>query len=212
LFICTASNRAALVAVAGPIGAAVMPSLLPPLQRRVVAGVEAAAKVQMGHVFTVGHAYKLLDAGFYVKPATPAASSLTLRADEAARFVVRGLLSFVLVPLPWDLQPARERAYVPEQLAGYTLVVLMPLGAWPALGPGLPPAGAPHRIGRARPNHPRGASRHRREHAHREAQGSRHRAATDAARDDRRRARARVRVRGSAFRRRARRRSACRRA
>jgi len=136
LFIFTASKRAALVAVAGAIGAAVMLSLVPPLQRRVVAGVEAAAKVQMGHVFTVGHAYKLLDAGFYVKPATPAASSLTLRADEAARFVVRGLLSFVLVPLPWDLQSARELAYLPEQLAWYALVVLMPLGAWAALGRG----------------------------------------------------------------------------
>ena len=136
LFIFTASKRAALVAVAGAIGAAVMLSLVPPLQRRVVAGVEAAAKVQMGHVFTVGHAYKLLDAGFYVKPATPAASSLTLRSDEAARFVVRGLLSFVLVPLPWDLQSARELAYLPEQLAWYALVVLMPLGAWAALGRG----------------------------------------------------------------------------
>lgn len=136
LFIVTASRRTALVAVTAAIGAVVMLSLVPPLQRRVVAGVEAAAKVQMGHVFTVGHAYKLLDAGFYVKPVTPAASSLKLRADEAARFVVRGLLSFILVPLPWQVQSARELVYLPEQLAWYALVVLLPLGAWVALGRG----------------------------------------------------------------------------
>ena len=136
LFIVTASKRAALVAVTAAIGAAMIVSIVPTLQRRVVAGVEAAAKVQTGHVFTVGHAYKLLDAGFYVKPVTPAASSLTLRADEAGRFVVRGLLSFILVPLPWQVQSARELAYLPEQLAWYALVVLLPLGAWVALGRG----------------------------------------------------------------------------
>lgn len=100
----------------------------PAVEGRVIRGLEAAAKTHSGHVFTVGHDYKLLDAGFYVNPRTPAASTLTLTRAEAARFVARGLASFFVVPLPWQTQSVRELAYLPEQMAWYALVALLPIG------------------------------------------------------------------------------------
>jgi hypothetical protein len=100
----------------------------PAVRDRLFQGLDAAAKIHTGHVFTVGHDYKLLDAGFYVNPRTPAASTLTLTGDEAARFVVRALGSFIVVPVPWQLKSARELAYLPEQMAWYALVLLLPVG------------------------------------------------------------------------------------
>jgi hypothetical protein len=95
---------------------------------RVFQGLEAAAKTHTGHVFTVGHDYKLLDAGFYVNPRTPVSSTLTLSRAEAARFVIRAVVSFVMVPVPWQLQSARELVYLPEQIAWYGLILLLPIG------------------------------------------------------------------------------------
>jgi hypothetical protein len=101
---------------------------VPAIGTRVVAGLDAAAKVQTGHVFTVGHAYKLLDAGFYMNPRTPASSTLTLTPAEAARYAIRAAASFVLVPLPWQLQSTRELAYLPEQIGWYVVAALAVAG------------------------------------------------------------------------------------
>jgi hypothetical protein len=98
------------------------------LEERLVSGLEAAAKTHSGHVFTVGHSYKLLDAGFYVNPRTPVSSTLTLTRDQAARFVVRAAASFLMVPMPSQLQSARELAYLPEQVAWYGILLLLPIG------------------------------------------------------------------------------------
>jgi len=100
----------------------------PRAQDLLIGRLEAAAKTHTGHVFTVGHDYKLLDAGFYFNPSTPAASTLTLKGDEAARYVVRALVSFVVVPAPWQLRSARELAFLPEQVAWYVLAAILPLG------------------------------------------------------------------------------------
>src|SRR5206468_6259909 len=72
--------------------------------------------------------YKTLDEGFYVNPQTPASSSLTLTPDQAARYVVRSLVSLVLVPVPWQLATPRELVYLPEQLLWYAMVLLAPFG------------------------------------------------------------------------------------
>ncbi len=108
-----------------------LPLLLsqPLIARQVTAGLEAMAKTHTGHVFTVGHAYKLLDEGFYVNPVTPSASTLTLTPGEAARFVIRAAVSFATVPTPWQLQSRRELLYWPEQAVWYALIVLLPFGA-----------------------------------------------------------------------------------
>lgn len=127
-YVVTASKRTfAIAMVAGAVALTIAFSR-PALEARVMRGLEAAARTHTGHVFTVGHDYRLLDDGFYVNPQTPASSTLTLRRDEAARFVIRALSSFVVVPAPWQLQSLREVAYLPEQLAWYALVVFLPVG------------------------------------------------------------------------------------
>ena len=88
----------------------------------------SAAKQQAGHVFTVGHAYKTLDDGFYMTPQTPLTNNMTLTPDQAARYVVRSFVSFVVVPLPWQIASLRELAYLPEQFAWYVMVGLAPFG------------------------------------------------------------------------------------
>ena len=100
----------------------------PSAQQRVTSALEAAAKTHTGHVFTVGHAYKLLDEGFYINPITPSASTMTLTAAEAARYVMRAAASFVTVPWPWQLASTRELVYLPEQTLWYVIVVLLPIG------------------------------------------------------------------------------------
>jgi hypothetical protein len=81
----------------------------------------AAAK-HLGHVFTRGHAYKLLDQRLYDSRIT---DSMTW--SEAVRFVRRSIVSVVLYPLPWESQSTAELLYVPEQIAWY-LILLTALG------------------------------------------------------------------------------------
>jgi hypothetical protein len=117
------------------IAAAVAAALLiftaasqPAAQQRLTSALDTAAKTHAGHVFTVGHAYKLLDEGFYANPVTAAASTLTLTDAEAARYVVRAGLSFLTVPLPWQLASTRELSYLPEQMTWYLMIALLPVG------------------------------------------------------------------------------------
>jgi hypothetical protein len=125
----TASRRIlAGAALAAILASAVLVSQ-PQVRDRVILALESTAKTHTGHVFTVGHAYKLLDEGFYVNPQTPAASTLTLTAGQSARYVIRALLSFAVVPAPWQLASLRELAYLPEQLLWYTVLGLLPIGA-----------------------------------------------------------------------------------
>ena len=80
------------------------------IRSRFVSGVTSAAQVQAGHVFTIGHAYKLLDDGFYMFPGTP--EGLTF--EQSMRFVARAAASFVLTPLPWDVRSRGELASCPN--------------------------------------------------------------------------------------------------
>jgi len=52
---------------------------------------------------------------------------------EAARYVIRAAVSFVVVPAPWQLAATRELVYLPEQLVWYLMIALLPIGlvaAW----------------------------------------------------------------------------------
>lgn len=100
-----------------------------PVERRVLAGLEESAKIHAGHTFTLGHAYKVLDEGFYYRVQDAGQSTLTLTPAQAARYMLRAVASFVLTPLPWQAVSLRELAYVPEQLVWYALVALLPVGA-----------------------------------------------------------------------------------
>ena len=116
------------ITAAGVIAALGIVAVVPSLQQRVLTGLTSAAKQHTGHVFTVGHAYKLLDDGFYMNPATPAASNIFLTPWQAMRFVARSAATFVLTPLPWEARSMSERAYLPEHLLWYALVLMLPFG------------------------------------------------------------------------------------
>lgn len=122
----TGRRAIAAVALAGIVAAVAWTQ--PAVHQRVNHAVTAAAKTHAGHVFTTGHAYKLLDDGFYMVPATPAAWPLTLTDDQAGRFLVRAARSFLFVPWPWEMASRSELAFLPEHLAWLLIVVFTPIG------------------------------------------------------------------------------------
>jgi hypothetical protein len=115
------------VGVTGVIAAALVLATVPSLKQRALDGVVAAAKQHSGHVFTVGHAYKLLDEGFYAHPRTNT-SRLDLTPEQAVRFVARGISAFLVTPLPWEARSLSERAFLPEHLLWYMLLLSLPFG------------------------------------------------------------------------------------
>ena len=118
--------RLAAIVVAGlAVGAVTTRSSAP---QRLSAALDAAAKAQTGHVFTVGHSYKLLDAGFYFIPVTPIQSTWSLTPDEAARYILRSAASFIVVPWPWQFASTRELLYLPEHVFWYVMAALVPVG------------------------------------------------------------------------------------
>jgi len=124
--------RSRLIAAVGAMAvilAVAALSIFPAVQSRVIRALESTAKTHTGHVFTVGHAYKLLDSGYYFNPQTPAASTLTLNAGQSARYVLRAAISFAVVPAPWQLASVRELAFLPEQILWYVMLALLPIGA-----------------------------------------------------------------------------------
>ena len=82
-----------------------------------------AARMHMGHVFTRGHSYKLLDQGVYDTRRTDA-----MDWSEGVRFVERAAVSVVLYPTPWDAQSQAELAYLPEQMLWYVILVTAAIG------------------------------------------------------------------------------------
>jgi hypothetical protein len=110
---------------AAAVVALAVPFLSSRVSERLVAGVTSAAQIHAGHVYTVGHAYKLLDEGFYRQPGVVPDR---LAPGEAARFVVRAAASFVLTPLPWEIRSRGELASLPEHVLWYLMLVLAPIG------------------------------------------------------------------------------------
>lgn len=127
-----ATRRHAIAAALVLALAAVAVARVPSITARVLGALTATAKQHTGHVFTVGHAYKTLDARFYRTIAPPGASTISLTPAEAARYVARSAVSFVTVPLPWEVESRSEAAYIPEQLVWYAMVLLALVGLVPA--------------------------------------------------------------------------------
>jgi 4-amino-4-deoxy-L-arabinose transferase-like glycosyltransferase len=124
----TRPRRDRMVAGAACAVMATVALALPAVRSRAQTGLGAAAKTHAGHVFTVGHSYKLLDGGFYVHP-RPLTENVRLTPGEAARFLIRAIVSFVTVPLPWQIVTGSELAFVPEQILWYMIVALAAVGA-----------------------------------------------------------------------------------
>ncbi|MDO8496827.1 MAG: hypothetical protein Q7S43_05255, partial [bacterium] len=96
----------------------------PSIQARVLAHVQQAASVHIGHVRSQGHGYKLLDQRFY---SGDPFESMTW--NEARRFAVRAVFSFITVPAPWQVSSRSELLFLPQQLIWYCLVLLAVVGS-----------------------------------------------------------------------------------
>jgi hypothetical protein len=118
-----------MAAAAALVAAAIaVTALQPDLKRRAQDGIVFAAKTHAGHVFTVGHAYKLMDEGFYINPGIGETWEVALTDAQALRFLIRAASSFVVTPLPWEMASRSELAFLPEHLLWYVLVLLVPAG------------------------------------------------------------------------------------
>jgi hypothetical protein len=123
-----ATRRRAMITVAAGVLAFIVGWSLPSTHARMIDAVTNLAKTHAGHVFTSGHAYKLLDEGFYYLPATPAAWPLQLTDDQALRFAVRAAASFLFTPLPWEMMTRSELIFFPEHALWLLMVVFAPIG------------------------------------------------------------------------------------
>ncbi len=118
------------LAGAAALGLVVMVVVLwqPSLRARALDSIAGAARMHAGHVFTVGHSYKLLDDDFYKRPQEPSGWDLKLTTDQAARFLARSAASIIATPWPWQMRSTSELVFMPEQLLWYVLVLALPLG------------------------------------------------------------------------------------
>ena len=122
------SRRLAAGAIAVAAIGLIAVGTVPAVHERFVTAVEQTAKIQAGHVFTVGHAYKLMDEGFYRNPQTGSAWDLRLSDSEAARFLARAAISFFVTPWPWQMRSRSELAFMPEHMVWYLLIAALPFG------------------------------------------------------------------------------------
>jgi hypothetical protein len=95
----------------------------PAVQTRIMSQLNSSAVLHIGHVRTEGHSYKLLDQHFYSEPVT-----LSMSPGEAARFSVRALVNFVVVPLPWQIRSTAQIIFLIQQVIWYLLVALALVG------------------------------------------------------------------------------------
>ena len=98
----------------------------PWVQDRLDLVVARAAQRHWDHVHAPGHSYMIFEPGFYVERPLPG----SITRAEAARLAVMGLITYVMVPAPWQMTSRAELAYLPEQIVWYALVLLAPFGLW----------------------------------------------------------------------------------
>lgn len=94
------------------------------VQDRLLSLARESARYHAGHVLTPGYSYRLIDPRFYVEWTT----IHTMPPREAAAFVVKALGSYFVQPLPWQMSSTSLRAYLPEQVLWYAMILLAPLG------------------------------------------------------------------------------------
>jgi len=96
----------------------------PTLQVRAFQNVRQAAQQHAGHINTPGVVYKTLDDRFYISWFDLG----DMRFFEQARFIIRSVVAYVVVPLPWQARSKAILAYLPEQALWLLMVALMPSG------------------------------------------------------------------------------------
>jgi hypothetical protein len=86
--------------------------------------VRQVARVQWGHINTAGYTYKVLDVRLY----RDRSAIDTMDRGEVLRYIVRAGVSYVVVPLPWNIESRAALAFLPEQMAWFVLLLLAPIG------------------------------------------------------------------------------------
>jgi len=97
----------------------------------VMDGLSKTAHTHLGHAVSRGHALKLLDESVYLKTSLNRGYKVViseLTPEELTRYVVRGAVAFLVVPLPWDVVSWSELAMVPQQVVWYLMVPLAMVG------------------------------------------------------------------------------------
>jgi hypothetical protein len=120
--------RALVVATVAAIAIGIAAWQQPVVQFRVVRVVQQMGQQHIGHLTTRGWVYELLDPRFSKR-----SDVLSMEAGEMARFLVRAVVSYFIVPLPWNIQSQSALAYLPEQVVWYVLVLLLLPGTFEAL-------------------------------------------------------------------------------
>lgn len=124
----TARRPAAAIALVGALVVfAAMGVSRPSAMARVASEVRMAVGRHVGHVRSVGNAYKIADQRFY---SDWPESWTTTHRDEGIRFLIRSAVAFILVPLPWQAGSFAGLAILPQQFAWYGLVALAFPGVW----------------------------------------------------------------------------------
>lgn len=95
----------------------------PRLQAVVMDQLRAAAVRHIGNVTTEGNSYSLLDGRNY-----EFGGIRTMKPEEGRRFIVRALVSFVMVPLPWQVVSRSELIFLGQQVIWYLVVILAGVG------------------------------------------------------------------------------------
>lgn len=96
----------------------------PPVQARVLTVVRDSVRYHAGHVLTVGYTYQLVNPYYYGNWE----AIFEIGPAEAAQYVARALISYVTEPRPWVPRSRAFLAYVPEQAAWWSLLLLLPFG------------------------------------------------------------------------------------
>ena len=116
--------RLAWAALAAAPVLAVALFLVPPIQQRLLASARETASYHGGHIGSSGYSYKILDPRSYHDRKLLA----QMPPREAGQYVVRSVISYVTEPVPWRAESAGLRAYLPEQMLWYVLLVFVPFG------------------------------------------------------------------------------------
>ncbi len=124
VFVLSRGRRLMFALMALPIAIAVLAGSAA-VQDRVLSNLRAAAFYHAGHVLTPGYSYQLVDDHYYFSRPHILRN---MPPDEAGRFAIKAIGSYFAEPLPWKTGSRAILAYLPEQIAWYGMVLLLPLG------------------------------------------------------------------------------------
>jgi hypothetical protein len=124
----TSTRRTLAAAIVVPAAIAVA-LMQPPIQARAMSLVHQSIKYHAGHIVTPGVSYQLVDPRIYLDWAL--IPQITPR--EAAQFVARAAVAYVVEPLPDHLQSRLLWTFLPEHFVWLLMIALVPVGVVGAL-------------------------------------------------------------------------------